>query len=191
MTQPALFPLRDITPLVNDNLHLGQPLLQHWQNRVARHQEAAHQGQNSHQGELWTAIGSSPLPCGIDPFQLQPQPLSFWRWPKSTNQGAAHYFVIDEAHHLLHPLLLYVGETRQAAHRWKGSHDCKDYLASYAEVLQRAGLTTILSVRFWCDAPSKQKARRDQESQLIQYWQPPFNREMQHRWQTPFTALAG
>lgn len=191
MTQPDLFPTGDDSALVGGELHLRRDQLQHWQAGVASHQKAARLGGSGHQGELFaTTAQDSLLPCGIDPFLLLPQPLSFWRWPEPPNQGAAHYFVIDDAFHLPHSLLLYVGETGQAARRWKGSHDCKAYLGSYLQVLQTVGLATAVSVRFWCDAPSQRTTRRAQETRLIQYWQPPFNREMQGRWRTPFTALA-
>ena len=190
MTQPDLFSTRNHSRLTGGHLHLRRDQLQQWQAQVASHQEAARLGGVSHQGELFAPAQSSLLPYGIDPFLLLPQPLSFWRWPEPPSQGAAHYFVIDDDSHLPHSLLLYVGETSQAAQRWKGQHDCKAYLASYLEVLQAVELTSAISVRFWCDAPLQRAARRVEEAQLIQYWRPPFNREMQGRWQTPFTALA-
>ena len=188
--QPHLFPTGDDTRVGGDRLHLRRDQLQRWQAQVASHQQAARRGGTSRQGELFAVARDSPLPYGIDPFQLLPQPLNFWRWPDPPNRGSAHYFVIDDAPHLPHSLLLYVGETVQAAHRWRGNHDCKRYLASYLQVLQAVDVATALSVRFWCDAPSQQGARRAQETRLIQYWQPPFNKEMQSRWQAPFTALA-
>ena len=86
------------------------------------------------------------------------------------------------------PLLLYVGETIAADRRWKGEHDCKAYLAAYAEALAKAGLTSQLSIRFWSDVPESTKARRQLEQQLIQRWLPPFNKETRARWSTPFTA---
>lgn len=190
MIQPDLFSTGDDSRLGSADLHLRRDQLQHWQARVASHQKAARLGGNGHQGELFAAAQTSLLPYGIDPFQLLPQPLNFWRWPKPPHQGAAHYFVIDDGPRLPHPLLLYLGETGQAALRWKGSHDCKAYLATYLQVLQAVGLAASVSVRFWCDAPPQRTARRAQETRLIQHWHPPFNREMQGRWRTPFTALA-
>ena len=190
MTQPDLFPTGDDSRLAGAPLRLRRDQLQHWQGRVGSHQQAARTGGSGHQEELFATAQDSLLPCGIDPFALLPQPLSFWRWPEPPNQGAAHYFVIDDAPQLPHSLLLYVGETAQAARRWKGSHDCKAYLSTYLQVLQTVGLAAAVSVRFWCDAPEQRTARRAQEARLIQYWRPPFNREMQGRWGTPFTALA-
>ncbi|MCY4055887.1 MAG: GIY-YIG nuclease family protein [Cyanobacteria bacterium MAG CAR4_bin_6] len=189
MTQPALFPPGDDRRLSGDPLHLRRDQLQHWQAAVASHQQTARRGGSGCQGELFAAAQAS-LPCGIDPFLLLPQPLNFWRWPVASNEGAAHYFVIDAADHLPHPLLLYVGETGQAAQRWKGSHDCKAYLATYLQALQTVELAAAVSVRFWCDAPLQRTARRAQEARLIHHWRPPFNRQTQGRWRTPFTALA-
>lgn len=190
MTQPALFPPGDNRRIIGGYLHLRRDQLQHWQADVASHQQTARRGGSGCQGELFAAAQASPMPCGIDPFLLPPQPLSFWRWPVAPNEGAAHYFVIDAAGHLPHALLLYVGETGQAARRWKGSHDCKAYLASYLQALQTVELAAAVSVRFWCDAPPQRTVRRAQEAQLIHHWQPPFNRQTQGRWRTPFTALA-
>ena len=190
MIQPDLFSTGDDSRLGVGRLHLRRDQLRDWQARVAGHQQAARLGDGGRQGELFATTQDSLLPYGIDPFRLLPQPLNFWRWPEPPNQGAAHYFVVDDAPHLPHSLLLYLGETGEAAQRWKGSHDCKAYLASYLQALQTVELVSAVSVRFWCDAPSQRIARRAQETRLIQYWQPPFNREMQGRWRTPFTALA-
>ena len=201
MKQQQLFHTGNDDPSPQPMLTLRQDQLRRWQSLIAEHQQNARQAEGRRQGELFTDPGNcssdhvSPaqpgaaLPCGIDPFLLPPQPLNFWRWPESPQQGAAHYFVLDGAPHLPHPLLLYVGETGEAARRWKGDHDCKGYLSVYAAVLQAAGLAMGLSIRFWCDAPVSLHQRRAQEQQLIRHWCPPFNREMQDRWQTPFTAL--
>ena len=201
MKQQQLFRTGTDDPSPQPPLPLRPDQLRRWQLLVAEHQQNARRAEGRLQGELFAVQGNgtsddlSPvppeagLPCGIDPFRLPPQPLNFWRWPDAPQQGAAHYFVVDGASHLPHPLLLYVGETGEAARRWKGDHDCKGYLSVYAAVLQAADLAMGLSIRFWCDAPAALHQRRAQEQQLIQHWCPPFNREMQDRWQTPFTAL--
>ncbi|MEX0587772.1 MAG: GIY-YIG nuclease family protein, partial [Cyanobium sp.] len=124
----------------------------------------------------------------LNPLTLQPQPLSFWRWPTAPQQGAALYFVADRPANLAQPLLLYVGETGQADQRWKGEHDCKAYLAAYSEALVNAELTCQLSIRFWLDVPAAIKPRRALEQALIQRWLPPFNKETRNRWATPFQA---
>ena len=124
----------------------------------------------------------------INPLALTPLPLSFWRWADSPHRGAAIYLVLDRPPHLEHPLLLYVGETKAADRRWKGEHDCKAYLAAYGEALQRCQMAHQLSIRFCTDAPTDTRARRRLEQQLIQHWNPPFNKETRQRWATPFTA---
>jgi len=124
----------------------------------------------------------------LDPLALVAQPLQFWRWPQAPQQGAALYFVLDRPSHLASPLLLYVGETGQADRRWKGEHDCKDYLAAYGEALKQVGLECQLSIRFWSDAPVLTRQRRALEQALIRLWQPPFNKETRGRWATPFTT---
>ena len=96
--------------------------------------------------------------------------------------------MVDRPSHLASPLLLYVGETGQADRRWKGEHDCKDYLAAYGEALLQVGLDCQLSIRFWSDAPTPTRQRRALEQALIRLWQPPFNKETRGRWATPFTS---
>lgn len=178
------------------SLPAAVPLLAHqldaWQRRVAAHQGPLLAGEESpppQQGELLTAA-SGPEACaaGFNPLQLRPQPLSFWRWPSPGVRGAALYFVLDRPQQLNLPLLLYVGETARAEQRWKGEHDCKAYLAAYGEALQKAGLSTHLSICFWSDVPEQTRPRRRLEQALIQRWQPPFNKETRGRWATPFQA---
>ena len=85
-------------------------------------------------------------------------------------------------------IILYIGETISAEKRWKGEHDCKNYLASYSETLQKANIGTNLNIRFWLDVPIKTKERRKLEQNLIQTWLPPFNKETRKIWATPFTS---
>jgi hypothetical protein len=146
------------------------------------------------------SLGGDPDPAAINPLELKPQALSFWRWPQAPQQGAALYFVMDgvvvegdteeNRETPPQPLLLYVGETGRADRRWKGEHDCKGYLAAYSEALTQVGLSCRLSIRFWLDVPAATRARRALEQQLIKRWLPPFNKETRQRWATPFTALA-
>ena len=124
----------------------------------------------------------------LQPLSLPAETLSFWRWPQAPHAGPALYLVLDRPAHLPHPLLLYVGETARADRRWKGAHDCKSYLAAYREALAKADLSSLLSIRFWCEAPQPTAERRALEQALIQRWKPPFNKETRGRWCTPFTA---
>lgn len=166
-----------------------------WQRRVvdlqrvvARDRVADDGGQLSLLSEPASGAAASQAAAAWDPASLTPQNLDFWRWPNAPQQGAAIYFVFDRPPHLDGPLLLYVGETGQADRRWRGEHDCKTYLAAYAEALQRAGLSSRLSIRFWSDVPGAVQPRRRLEQALIQRWRPPFNKETRERWATPFTA---
>jgi len=124
----------------------------------------------------------------LDIISLSPLALNFWRWPNSPHKGPAIYFVTDKPENLNSPLLLYIGETIAAERRWKGEHDCKEYLASYSEALSKANIRYQLTIRFWNDAPFKTKDRQAIEQLLIQKWQPPFNKETRNRWKTPFTS---
>jgi len=177
------------------------PLLKHqledWQQRLAQHQHPLFEGQRGpeEQGLLFPqaqahAGGDAPADAAaqVNPLDLRPQALSFWRWPQAPQQGAALYFVVDQPSPASSPLLLYVGETGRADQRWKGEHDCKSYLAAYSEALLKANLNLQLSIRFWLDVPAQVKPRRALEQALIQRWLPPFNKETRARWATPFTA---
>jgi hypothetical protein len=178
------------------------PLLRHqllaWQARVAAHQAPLFARQPDGPTEQSVLFepdpgeGAPSTPAAaaarLDPLALAPQSLSFWRWPRAPHQGAALYLVTDRPPDPAPPLLLYVGETGRADRRWKGDHDCKNYLAAYGEALARAGLPARLSIRFWLDVPETITARRALEQALIRRWLPPFNKETRGRWTTPFTA---
>lgn len=176
---------------------LRQQLLT-WQGRLAEHQgplyaEAAAGGAAPLlQGQLFPMAADPGDPDAValrfDPLSLSPQSLSFWRWPRLPQRGAALYLVMDRPAGLPVPLLLYVGETGRADQRWKGDHDCKGYLAAYGEALARVGLEARPSIRFWSDVPAAVSPRRALEQALIRRWLPPFNKETRERWATPFTA---
>ena len=168
-----------------------------WRNRLAQHQGPLFAGTIStadqpQQGQLFKA--ADPVSEAADRFQplaLQPQPLSFWRWPQLQLSGAALYVVLDRPAELDHPLLLYIGETGRADQRWKGEHDCKQYLAAYGETLQGIGVPPRLSISFWSDVPEQTRSRRQLEQVLIRRWLPAFNKETRGRWATPFQADEG
>jgi len=184
LDSPMEWPLEAPLPLLARQL-------QDWQRRLAQHQSPLFRGEapTIRQQELLSA-DSATAAERFNPLALQPQPLSFWRWPQAPVCGAALYVVIDRPQELEQPLLLYVGETAKAEQRWKGEHDCKAYLAAYGDALQRAGLNTQLSISFWSDVPQQTKARRALEQALIRRWLPPFNKETRARWATPFQADA-
>jgi hypothetical protein len=169
-----------------------------WQGRLAEHQgplfAAATAGGAAalSQGQLFPMATGPGDPDTVarrlDPLSLSPQSLSFWRWPRLPQRGAALYLVMDRPAGLPVPLLLYVGETGRADQRWKGDHDCKGYLAAYGEALARVGLEARPSIRFWSDVPAAVSPRRALEQALIRRWLPPFNKETRECWATPFTA---
>jgi hypothetical protein len=174
-------------------LTITPKVLQAWQAKVRAHQLTLRSERACQQPSLFSpAPGSAQISAAadnsLDPFSLPPQNLHFWRWPDPPHQGAALYFVLDHSDDATQALLLYVGETCQADRRWKRDHDCKNYLAAYAETLVRCGITPCFSIRFWCDAPANARARRSLEQQQIRHWLPPFNKEYRQRWQTPFQS---
>ena len=179
-------------------LPLLEAQLRDWQQRLLSYQQPCFEavargaGLATGQIDLFSAaqVGPTASVERLNPLALAAQHLQFWRWPEPQSEGAALYFVLDRPPHLAGHLLLYVGETAQAERRWKGEHDCKGYLAAYGEALQRAGLGSQLSIRFWNDAPTATRARRALEQALIRHWLPPFNKETRGRWATPFTAAA-
>ena len=180
-----------------EELPLQEHQLRQWQQRLLDFQQprfvAVAEGRSLAAGQINLFETRSPASTvqRLDPLALAPQHLQFWRWPEAQSTGAALYFVIDRPPHLPGSLLLYVGETAQADQRWKGEHDCKSYLAAYGEALQRVGLGSQLSIRFWNDAPIEVRPRRALEQALIRHWLPPFNKETRGRWATPFTAEIG
>ena len=185
-------PLASLDP--GQQLPLQREQVLAWQQRLAQHQGPLFMGTGTatdspQQGQLFAM--ADPVDAAADRFQplmLQRQPLSFWRWPQLQVSGAALYVVLDRPAALSHPLLLYIGETGRAEQRWKGEHDCKQYLAAYGESLQGLGLAPRFSISFWSDVPAQTRARRQLELALIRRWLPAFNKETRARWATPFQA---
>jgi hypothetical protein len=174
-------------------LHLRRDQLLAWQQRLQAYQAPlfARLPASGQQASLFASPSPGTATALVElcnPLGLTPLALDFWRWPQPPHRGASLYFVFDRPECLPWPLLLYVGETGRADRRWKGEHDCKGYLAAYAEALGRVDLSPMLSIRFWCDVPTQPRARRQLEQLLIRRWAPPFNKENQERWATPFTA---
>ena len=170
------------------DLFIDKKTIQYWQERIIRHQSKIfnYGYEDINQPSLFET-NSEGLNETFNPLELTAQPLSFWRWPKSINEGAAIYFVMDKVITSEQNIILYIGETISAEKRWKGEHDCKKYLSIYSETLQKANMKTSLNIRFWLDVPIKTKERRKLEQNLIQEWLPPFNKETRNHWCTPFT----
>tara|TARA_B100000579_G_scaffold83069_1_gene64803 strand:+ start:417 stop:1019 length:603 start_codon:yes stop_codon:yes gene_type:complete len=171
------------------DIDINKKVIQEWQEKIIHHQSPIFKSgyKNINQPSLFENSSDRSKET-FNPIELSPLPLSFWRWPKTMHQGPAVYFVMDNINSCAESIILYIGETISAEKRWKGEHDCKNYLASYSENLQKANMTTKLNIRFWLDVPINTKERRNLEQKLIQTWLPPFNKETRGIWATPFTS---
>ena len=171
------------------DIYIDKKIIKEWQEKIIKHQSPIFESgyKDINQSSLFE---SSPeeLDGSFNPIELTPLPLSFWRWPKAIHEGPAVYFVMDKIINSDENIILYIGETISAEQRWKGEHDCKNYLSSYSESLQKANMTTKLNIRFWLDVPIETKKRRNLEQKLIKTWLPPFNKETRGIWATPFTS---
>ena len=190
--QYNLFNNNDLDFTENSDLQdisIEKKTIEEWQEKIINHQSPIFKSNcnNVTQSSLFESISEESKEI-FNPIHLTPLPLSFWRWPKTIHKGPAVYFVMDKIINLEENIILYIGETISAESRWKGEHDCKNYLSSYCDTLQKAHLTATLNIRFWLDVPIKTKERRKLEQQLIQAWLPPFNKETRGIWATPFTS---
>ena len=170
----------------SNNLKIKGDILTEWRNRIHNHQlKISKYAQNKtlHQASL--PINTISKEIKIDPFSLQPLSLNFWRTNQYIHNGPAMYFVIDSMEGS--KIILYIGETNAANKRWKGEHDCKNYLMNYKEALAHNNLSSHQDIRFFLDVPKEVKLRRKLEQQLIYLWLPPFNKETRDRWTTTFT----
>ena len=169
--------------------YINKKVIEEWQKKIINHQSPLFKYgyKKTNQPSLFEP-NSEGLKETFNPIQLTPLSLSFWRWPKTEHAGPAVYFVMDKIINSDENIILYIGETISAEKRWKGEHDCKNYLSIYSEVLQKASLTSKLNIRFWLDVPIKTIERRKLEQKLIKTWLPPFNKETRGIWATPFTS---
>ena len=190
--QYDLFSNNDIetseTSLIKD-ISISKKTIKEWQEKIVNHQSPIFKYgyKDINQTSLFKSA-SEEYNKTFNPIDLTPLPLNFWRWPSAMHEGPAIYFVIDNIFDSNENIILYIGETIAAEKRWKGEHDCKNYLSSYSDYLQKADVTTRLNIRFWLDVPIKTKERRKLEQKLIQTWLPPFNKETREIWATPFTS---
>ncbi|ABW32897.1 GIY-YIG nuclease family protein [Acaryochloris marina] len=162
-------------------LQMSDTALKEWKARIFRYQTQVNESAPTQQGSLFDLAQPSTDPASIDPFSLKQQNTEFWR--DTFDEGiAALYFVIDQEL----PLLLYVGETSKSNQRWKGVHDCKDYLHNYVAAHRIHKLPVRVTISFWREAPADYHPRQQLEQALIQKWKPPFNRESRKHWGAPF-----
>ncbi len=181
MSYSGKFPFQDT--------YIDKKIIEEWQRKIITHQSPIFEYGyiNINQASLFESV-SKDLNETFNPMQLTPLPLSFWRWPNKVHEGPAVYFVMDKIINSEENIILYIGETISAEKRWRGEHDCKNYLSNYSETLQKANLSTKLNIRFWLDVPINTKERRELEQALIKTWLPPFNKETRGIWATPFTS---
>ena len=170
----------------SDILKVKSKSLMIWRNKIYDHQSKIMENNQNN------IIQQSLLPetesfdhKKIYPFSLKGISLNFWRTNQSVHDGPAMYFVVDTMESS--QIILYIGETNSANKRWKGEHDCKNYLVNYKEALAYNNLTSQLDIRFFLDVPKEAKLRRKLEQKLIYLWIPPFNKETRDRWSTTFT----
>ena len=170
----------------SNNLKIKGEILTEWRNRIHNHQlEISEDSHNKFFQQTILPVKNVFNEKKIDPFSLQPLSLNFWRTNQYIHSGPAMYFVIDSMESS--KIILYIGETNSANKRWKGEHDCKNYLMNYKEALSHNNLSSHQDIRFFLDVPKEVKLRRKLEQQLIYLWLPPFNKETRDRWATTFT----
>ena len=168
-----------------NNLKIKGETLIEWRNKIHNHQIKISGDSNNKTFQQTILPVKSLNEKKINPFSLQPLSLNFWRSNQHIHNGPAMYFVIDTM--ISSKIILYIGETNSANKRWKGEHDCKNYLTNYKEALAQSNLSSHQDIRFFLDVPKEVKLRRKLEQQLIYLWLPPFNKETRDRWSTTFT----
>ena len=170
----------------SNNLKVRSKTLMDWRNRISDYQsKIVEDNQNNIFQHSIIPENDNIYHERIHPFSLQGLSLNFWRTNQFVHNGPAMYFVIDTIGSS--QIILYIGETNSANKRWKGEHDCKNYLSNYKEALTYNNLTNQLDIRFFLDVPKEAKLRRRLEQKLIYLWMPPFNKETRNRWSTTFT----
>ena len=170
----------------SNNLKVKSKTLMIWRDKIYAHQSKIRKDNqtNVFQQSIIPETDNADYKK-IYPFSLQGLSLNFWRTNQSVHNGPAMYFVVDTMGSS--QIILYIGETNSANKRWKGEHDCKNYLSNYKEALAYNNLTSQLDIRFFLDVPKEVKLRRRLEKNLIYLWIPPFNKETRDRWTTTFT----
>ena len=168
-----------------NNLKIKKDTLMTWRDRIYDHQSKILRDNQITALQHSIFDNNIHYDRKINPFTLQPLSLSFWRSNQFVHNGPAMYFVIDKIKNS--EIILYIGETNSANKRWKGEHDCKNYLSNYKEALASNNLKSRQDIRFFLDVPKEVKFRRKLEQYLIYLWLPPFNKETRNRWATTFT----
>jgi hypothetical protein len=120
-------------------LIMDKTALLQWKERILNYQQQVKITKATQQQTLFDLPKNTwHSPDEINPFSLTLHSSLFWRQSETAfglenNHQGCLYFVIDNTL----PLLLYVGETKLTANkRWKGTHDCKNYILQYKECWQ-------------------------------------------------------
>lgn len=172
--------------LHNKELNHSRSSLIQWRKNIYKYQSKVLENfQNPVSQKSLFKIDDSLDLVKINPFLLSSFSINFWRSNKSVDKGPAMYFVIETIK--TSEIILYIGETNSADKRWKGDHDCKNYISNYKETMSNNNLESNLDIRFFLDVPKEVKLRRKLEKRLIYLWLPPFNKETRDRWATTFT----
>ena len=118
----------------SNNLKINGEIITEWRNKIHNYQfKISKDAHNKTLHQTCLPIDTISNEREIDPFSLQPLSLNFWRTNQYIHDGPAMYFVIDSMESS--KIILYIGETNLANKRWKGEHDCKNYLMNYKEAL--------------------------------------------------------
>ncbi len=170
-------------PVRSPAIEISADVLICWKQNIHAFQQQAARASVEQQASLFDLSSSHVDASRIDPFSLDLQNFFFFQWPADRHPGnPCIYFVIDTCT----PLLLYVGETCKANQRWKGVHDCKQYVLKYQEAHFRHHIPTAINTGFWWETPTETRPRQHLESALIARWKSPFNKENWRFWRTPF-----
>ena len=180
--QVELFPSKEYKSKLCDEFVMSAEELQRWKTQILDYQMRSRNTPAPQQAALFDIAPNHCDPDKIEPLQLQPQSMAFYRIPADYPGEACLYFVVDSAAQLI----LYVGETLRSNKRWKGVHDCKDYIAAYHDLHYRYKLKTAVNIAFWWDTPQRREARQELELSLILKWRSPFNKQMWSIWGQPF-----
>lgn len=183
--QLSLFNIRPAYRVEQPKNLMSKDALLKWKSRIFNHQQQTLQTKPLQQTSLFDAPQNLCESDSINPFELKLHSSLFYRL-KEIGDAVCIYFIIDNAL----PLLLYVGETKQTPKkRWIGTHDCRDYIANYIELHRKYKLDVQVCSAFWYDTPSDRTQRLKLESELINRWQSPFNKENWQRWGQPFGKI--
>lgn len=164
---------------------MSKKALLSWKQKIFTHQQRTLTTEPPQQISLFDAPQPHRKGDCINPFELTLHPSQFYRY-REIGDTVCIYFIIDNTL----PLLLYVGETMQTAkQRWNSTHDCKDYIKGYIELHRKYELDVRVCSAFWFDTPADRKSRLNLESELINKWQSPFNKENWGRWGQPFGKI--